>query len=466
MNTVKNLLLGLLFLSFLYSCDQDGEDNLTPIINTENDLIGAIQSASNLQSIGMSDLPTNVQTLITQDHANKFLQNAKAAEGLGYEVNLRMAKGFEMGKRTQIYFDSNGKELEQEKEVGEDGDEEEYEAFEECFEIIFPISVTMPDATEITLNEENDYKLIEDWYEANKEVDEEPELIFPISIEFDEDEIVVIENEEELDDILEMCEEYCHDDDYEEEWECFDIKYPFSVTMPDGSTITLNDDADYELVEAWYEANPTVDEEFALVYPVTIVFEDGEELIINNEEELESIEEKCYNEWEEELEEECFEIVFPFSVTMPDGSTIVLNDDEDYELVEAWYEANPDVKDEPELVFPVIVVFDDERLEINNEEEFERLEDACEDYWDDYEEEWECFEIEFPFSLTLPDGSTITLNNEDDYEKVEKWYDANPEVEDDPALVFPVVVVFEDGKSVTVNNEEEFERIEEACDDE
>ena len=133
--------------------------------------------------------------------------------------------------------------------------------------------------------------------------------------------------------------------------------------MPDGSTITLQDEQEEYLIREWYEANPDVEEEPELQFPLQIIV-DGETIEINSYEELR----EYLEDWDEEDEEQ-FEFVYPITYTMPDGSTITLQDEQEEYLIREWYEANPDVEEEPELQFPLQIIVDGEIIEINSYEE-------------------------------------------------------------------------------------------------
>ena len=119
----------------------------------------------------------------------------------------------------------------------------------------------------------------------------------------------------------------------------------------------------------------------------------------------------------------------------------------------------------------------------------------------------ECGDLEdltFPFEVDLPDGTVITVNNEEEFfaaleqwyeeyeedeygdwddddwkdedwedEKweecytvifpVEVWEEANPESKEYPMPVYPVQVLLEDSTIVTIENEEQFDEIDKAC---
>ena len=71
----------------------------------------------------------------------------------------------------------------------------------------------------------------------------------------------------------------------------------------------------------------------------------------------------------------------------------------------------------------------------------------------------------FPVSLTLPDGTGLTLQSEADWDTVEAWYAANPNEENDPTFIFPLTIQDADGVNQTVNNQTELEQAYEACED-
>ena len=146
-------------------------------------------------------------------------------------------------------------------------------------------------------------------------------------------------------------------------------------------------------------------------------------------------------DWDDEDKEACFELVYPVSYTMPDGSTITGDDKEGlWVAIETWYESHPDVEEKPDLQYPVNVLFEDgETLEVDDEDDMEGLKEECE--YD--KEDWECFELVYPVSYTMPDGSTITGAGEEElWTDIKAWYDAHPDVEAKPALQYPVSVVY------------------------
>ena len=80
-----------------------------------------------------------------------------------------------------------------------------------------------------------------------------------------------------------------------------------------------------------------------------------------------------------------------------------------------------------------------------------------------------CFKINLPYSVEMPDSSIITINNVDDRKKIEDWYENNPKNESRHKLIYPVQLVFESEKEdeepkiVTVNNSDEMKEIQSEC---
>ena len=260
--------------------------------------------------------------------------------------------------------------------------------------------------------------------------------------------------------------------DYDKgDWKCFDLSLPVSYTMPDGSTITVSNEEDWDAIKSWYEENPESEEKPVLQFPVNVEFDD-ETVTVNSEEELRELKQECW--LDENDKRECFYLVFPVTYIMPDGSTITVetkDDDAGWQLIKDWYDANPDSDERPTLQFPVDITYEtedgDTTFTVNNDEEMIYVKSRCREEWanDDSEEDEECYEFVLPISFTMPDGTTITIENEEDWYNLREWYVNNSEAEEEPLLQYPVNVILldEEGTSVTLNNDEEMTALEEEC---
>ena len=78
--------------------------------------------------------------------------------------------------------------------------------------------------------------------------------------------------------------------------DCFEFVLPVTVIMPDGSTITVEIEDDWQLIQDWYEDHPGEREPFTFQFPFDIVFDDGETWTINNDSELQAAYAECEDE--------------------------------------------------------------------------------------------------------------------------------------------------------------------------
>ena len=293
-------------------------------------------------------------------------------------------KGHKVGNRCEVYFNLEGKRLDPYGKNGDkdksDWDRDDDKGDWKCFDLSLPVSYIMPDGSTITVENEEDWDTLKDWYETNPGSEEKPELQFPVNVEFD-DETVTVDSAEELRELTQECWR-----DQSEAQECFELVFPVTFIMPDGSTITVetDDDAGWQQVKDWYDANPDSDERPTLEFPVDITYEteDGDTTFtVENDEEMEHVKRRCREEWADgDSEEECYEFVLPISFTMPDGSTITVENDEDWLDLREWYINNDEFDEEPSLQFPInIILFDEQgtNITIDNEEEMAAVEEEC-----------------------------------------------------------------------------------------
>ena len=374
-NTIQILLTA--FLIMMVGC-QDTDTESVGISDAE--LIQAIIDADKI-SVGMDGLPSNSKTIVEEDYNEYDGIDTKKAYGLGYEVSMD-GKGHKMGHRCEVYFNLEGRKLDPNVKRGDKSD-------------------------------------------------------------------------------------WDRDDD-KGDWKCFDLVLPVTYVMPDGSTITVSsdDEDDWVQLKAWYDANPNSEEKPSLQYPVDISFEtrDGSITVtVTNDEEMRNAYLRCGGR--DDDNRECFELVLPVSFVMPDGSTITVENDSGWVDLRSWYETNPDSEGRPELQYPVDILFDDETVTINNAEEMNMVKREC---WEYEDEGRECFGLVYPVTFIMPDGSSIVVATDDEngWQEVKNWYDANPESEERPTLQYPVDIIYRtiDGDStVTINNEEEMEAAKDDC---
>ena len=355
-----------------------------PKAMSDAELVQAIIDAEGKTEVSMEELPSVARGTMEEDYLNAYLHlYSMKASILGYEVSIAGRAG-NSGKRGEVYFDIDGKKLDpgnyRGKEDGEWSEANDRGAKTDwrCFDIVYPITIQMPDGSTLSIDgeEDTDLEIVKNYYEEN-DSEEKPSMVFPITIITYEGVTKTISSEEEMSDAYRGCSGRDRERDWDRERDCFELVYPVTYVLPDGSTIDISDEEDeagWESLKSWYEANPESEERPSLQYPVDIVYEseeseDGETVTINSEDEMMVAKEECREMWGEEdweEEEECYAFVYPISFLMPDGSTIEISSEGDeagWMSIREYYEANPSSEEEPSMQFPVDIVFETEEGE-------------------------------------------------------------------------------------------------------
>jgi len=276
----------LMAFTLLYSCKEEGTN---PTL-TDTELIAAIQAASKA-NIDANELPGSAVNVVTNDFAESFVANAQVAASLGFQVTLIRERGSRVGESESAFFDITGRELNagdstrRQRRDGR-GHKRRGPQQRDCFDFVFPISLTVPDGTVFILDSLGAFSQVRDWYQANPDNRERPDFVFPLDISFG-GEIMTINNMEELQDARGLCQED------RSRGKCFELVYPITVIMPDASEIILNSREDRRQIRAWYEENPDAEDKPTVVFPIEITYEDGTSVTINSEEELKAAKEGC-----------------------------------------------------------------------------------------------------------------------------------------------------------------------------
>ena len=388
---MRNYVHFLLIALFIFSCsDSETENNIQNLTDSEH--IELIKNHNDKVEINFEDLPEVSQSYINSLENNITTELILHAQDLGYEIKMRRESRslVSLLNILYIYFDQNGDVLfDDDYDENGDGDYDIFNEWEDfmCFDIQFPISVTMPDESQISIgNEDELYEAVESYYEMSDEYDGLPEINFPINIIFyfdDEngneiEEIVGVGSYEELEMYFEICEDGWDDDGWDDEdWyeiDCFDLVYPLTIVNPEGEVLTVDSENNlHEYIDQYYEnCNSNDCGDFNLYYPLTVEYysetnDQVQTLTINSEEELEALlDEYCYDDgWDDET---CGEIVYPVTVEAPNGEQFTANSEEEvYGFMEEWYSNNcnaVECDDDFEVVYPITMEFEDEQGEI------------------------------------------------------------------------------------------------------
>lgn len=280
------IIVGLL----LFSCESN---NLSGTEETVSDieLISAIQKSSLRESIEVHQLPVASKRLLTGEFADYEPVQAVIAHDHGYEV-IMDGYGQNYGESDIIYFNLDGRKLMGDPDAMHRWGKKHRKAIR-CFDLVFPITLLMPDSSAITLDSAADRSLVRDWYVSNPEIKERPQHQFPFQVVMD-DSLLTISDQDDLSSLKESCREYRrqHHDDRRGA-KCFKFVLPVTFTMPDGSSLTVNEEEDFKHLRAWRDENPDAEEKPQLSFPVTIIYPDETEIEIASHEELVQARQEC-----------------------------------------------------------------------------------------------------------------------------------------------------------------------------
>lgn len=163
-----------------------------------------------------------------------------------------------------------------------------------CFEVVYPISILLPDNTTIEVESMEDAKSqLQAWKENNPDAEERPSVVYPIEVITQDSETVSVEDKAALKALKKECKsEFGPRPRFLRA--CFDLVYPITITFPDATTEEVEDGSALKaLIREWKQGNMGVTERPTLTYPLEITFEDGTLQTINSVEELKAAKKDC-----------------------------------------------------------------------------------------------------------------------------------------------------------------------------
>lgn len=188
-----------------------------------------------------------------------------------------------------------------------------------CYELVFPVTITLPDSTTATVNSYDELKAaLKAYFETNGVPSNgngnghghhhgphngitPPQInfVFPISVLSQDGEVITVANESELLALREACAGTFGNHDPQGHGEhglsCFELVFPVTIMFPDSTTAQAADRvALKDLIHTWRQNNPTVHERPQLVFPVTVIMtDDSTSVTVNSSEELHALKESC-----------------------------------------------------------------------------------------------------------------------------------------------------------------------------
>lgn len=171
------------------------------------------------------------------------------------------------------------------KTATNDGSKDNIIDYANCFNIKLPITVTA-NGQVISINSEEDYKIIEHIFDDSDDDTDTITITFPVKIILDDFSEIIINNSSELTNYSSYCN---GENEADDDIECLDFKYPilafqFNSNNEIINTITIDSD------NTLYNFIKDLDQ-FDLVtidFPLTVTLLDNTEIVINNLTELEN----------------------------------------------------------------------------------------------------------------------------------------------------------------------------------
>jgi hypothetical protein len=155
----------------------------------------------------------------------------------------------------------------------------------------------------------------------------------------------------------------------------------------------------------------------------------------------------------------CFDFVYPFQLEYNTGAQVTVESFEG--LIQILINETNDLYITG-IVMPFdLVLADGTTVTINNEQDFIDVIESCEfDVWDDDDVIVSCFEFVYPFDMIDSDGNTVTITSEDG---LMAFFESQDQFYYEPIFVFPITVINSDGEEVIINNIYEFFELTDDC---
>ena len=253
--------------------------------------------------------------------------------------------------------------------------------------------------------------------------------------------------------------------------DCYALVYPVTVDFPDGSSVEYADREGLNTaLTEWRAANPDATAFPQLALPYSVELMDGTLVSIEDEADIQRLRARCRGS-RGNIGNRCFRVVYPLTVELPDESTVEVNSREElYEVYRNWLSDNPQSRQRPRITLPYSVEFTDGTVVV-----IENRRELLEAAWSCYRGRRRgpnqpyfnrniCYQLVYPVTIAFPDGSTQEVaDREEGREALEAWWEANPEVEEDPSLLFPFDIRLRNGDTVTIDDEDELTRYRRRC---
>ena len=166
--------------------------------------------------------------------------------------------------------------------------------FKRCYNLVYPVEVSYPDgSTAEAADRAALHELLKTWREENPDAEERPTLVYPLDIELTDGTVVTVGSREEIKTAVVACgRKRPHI------WrnKCFDLVFPITVELEDEELVEAADlEALLAIYKEWLESYPRGDHP-EIVFPYDVTLDsDGSTLTINSLADLEELQDTCRN---------------------------------------------------------------------------------------------------------------------------------------------------------------------------
>jgi hypothetical protein len=243
---------------------------------------------------------------------------------------------------------------------------------------------------------------------------------------------------------------------------CATVDYPYSLLLLDSTTIINNSDVDF--INAFTDStNYPID----FVYPLTVTFEDGSTQTVNNADELGAVFANCipdtgwedddstgviFPAWDINFDNSCFQLVYPVTLVTLEGTSVTAANEA--ELISYVSDGNF-----YSFSFPISLEDADGNVSMaaDGDDLLDLLVSCNPDggggcTFDGFA----CYQFEYPITLVNFDGSTVTVNSNDEFTAAilsGNWV----------GFQYPLTLIAPDSSEIVVNNDEDMEAALFAC---
>ncbi len=170
---------------------------------------------------------------------------------------------------------------------------------------------------------------------------------------------------------------------------CYELIFPLTITFEDGSSMEIeNYPAMRSAIRDYREANPDATTRPTLNYPIEVFTAIGTVMTVESADALQDLGKQCRRRFFHRHHHKghrfrgkgyCFKLVFPVKVEFPGGSVLEAAGRRALQsALRTWRLQNRDAEERPQLQFPLTVEMEDEtQVEVESKEALQELKEGC-----------------------------------------------------------------------------------------